>query len=749
MTKKELEQLQRRQQMQQQKSGGQAAGQGSGATQGTGDQTGGQTQARALAAAIRAAQAAKTQNPGEYVGNQTMAQRQGVMPEDALRMGGGAPSQSAGADRSPLMGNQAGIEALIADSSVKPNSWQDPLDASGQEQGALAEPMEPAVPKIGQEQLREFDRVLHRYKTGKKNLEHRIIDNEQWWKLRHGEGVANTNLHDADKSAWLANVIMTKHADAMDAYPTCSVLPHEATDQTEAQKLSSIVPAILRRINFEKTYSDVWWQKLKGGTGCYQITWASKENSGLGEIGIRRVNLLNIFWEPGVEDIQDSAYFFHVELQNKELLKERYPDLITDDVLGGMKETISKFIYDDQVNTDDKALVIDCYYKRMGRLHLCKYVGSTVLYATENDPKLAQTGLYDHGQYPFKLDPLFPIEGSCCGYGYIDYGKSTQHYIDKLTGAIMKNALASARPRWFVRDDGGINEEEYADFDNAFIHVGGNMGKDSIVQIKPDPLPGVYLNVLDSRILELKETLGNRDASTGGVTASVTSAAGIASLQEAAGKLSRDAEKASYRVFEEVIYMVIELIRQFYNTPRTFRITGQTGQDEFVEYTNQGIQPQSQGNDFGQDQGQRVPQFDLDVQAQKENPYTKESYNELAVQLYQLGVFAPERANQALMMLDLMDFKGKQQLIPKIQQQNQFMQMVQQAAMIMQQAAARQAAAGPGAAQPGIEGQAPDAPQEGGSAPQAELTGAKSKDPADHASPRKAREQARAASAPR
>ena len=663
--------------------------------------------------------AVQTGNPMEYVGRQTGGMR-GLL----------SPSQSAGADSSPSRESQDGRALAMGEAGGVPSS--DGI--------AGAEPLMPRMQVIGENQLREFDKILRQYKAGKSNLERRIIDNEQWWKLRHSDGMPDTSAWDADKSAWLANVIMTKHADAMDAYPTCTVLPHAADDQKEAQKLSSIVPAVLRQTNFEKTYSDVWWQKLKSGTGCYKVTWDKNKLGGLGDISIKRVNLLNIFWEPGIENIQDSRYVFHVELRDKDRLIEEYPQL-DDKVLSGLQETVAKFIYDDAVRTDDKALVIDCYYKKRGRLHLCKYVSSTVLYATENGD-LAEAGLYDHGEYPFVLDPLFPIEGSCCGYGYIDYGKTTQHYIDKLSGAIMKNALAASVPRWFIRDDGSFNEAEYADFTKSFVHTSANLGKDSIAQIKADPLSGIYLNVLDSRITELKETLGNRDASTGGVTASVTSAAGIASLQEAAGKLSRDAEKASYRVFEQLVYMVIELIRQFYDTPRTFRITGEAGQQEFTQYDNTGIKAQSQGMDFGMDMGSRVPQFDLDVQAQKENPYTKESYNELAVQLYQMGVFNPEMANQALMMLDLMEFKGKEELVQKIQQQNQFMQMVQQAMMILQQKALAPGMA-PGMAAPG------GAPAPGGSAPQGEVTGAADKNPANHPSPNKARAQSRAASQPR
>lgn len=635
--------------------------------------------------------------------------------------------------------------------------------------------------------IRKLNKILQEYKAGKANLERRIIDNEQWWKLHHNDWQADGPVDGT--SAWLSNVIMSKHADAMDAYPTCSCLPHEPGDQQEAQMLSSIIPVVLRQAKFESTYSDVWWYKLKFGTGCYKVIWDGSKLGGLGDIDIRKVNLLNLYWQPGVEDIQDSAYVFHVELVDNERLEAQYPQLVGK-LKGHGPLTVNKFVYDDHVNTDCKSLVVDCYYKRDGTLHYIKYVQEEILYSTEGVPDDAGTvgaapvqaasgsagagmeplaaghgqpgstmqgqmvqpgsimqgqmadpgvqlgqmqprGLYDHGLYPFVLDVLFPTEGSCCGYGYIDYGKTTQHYIDKLNGAILQNALASARPRVFVRQDGGINEAEFLDVTNPLVHVGGNLGEDSIKAIDPIPLPSIYESVLQGRITELKETLGNRDAASGGVTASVTSAAGIASLQEAAGKLSRDAEKASYRAFEQIVYLCIELIRQFYDVPRSFRITGQNGQQQFVQYSNAGITAQKTM------MGLRKPEFDIDVEAQKENPYTKESYNELAIQLYQLGVFNPEMANQALMMLDIMDFKGKDALIAKVQQQNQFFQIVQQAMLIMQQAV-------PGAAQEPMQ----DQPKPG-SAEKAEITGGEGNNPAEHASPRKARARAQAATQPR
>ena len=123
-----------------------------------------------------------------------------------------------------------------------------------------------------------------------------------------------------------------------------------------------------------------------------------------------------------------------------------------------------------------------------------------------------------------------------------------------------------------------------------------------------------------------------------------------------------------------MILMIIELIRQFYDLPRCFRIIGERGTAEYVMYSNAGIQPQQQGFEMGIDMGTRVPLFDVEVSAQKASPYSKMAQNELALQFYSAGFFNPQMADQALACLDMMDFDGKDGIMQKIQQ-NQMMMM--------------------------------------------------------------------------
>ena len=542
--------------------------------------------------------------------------------------------------------------------------------------------------KIGLDEIRRADTILQSYKDGKKNLENRIISNERWWKMRHWEQIRNAKTDIEPSSAWMFNALANKHADAMDNYPQPNVLPREESDQATAEKLSAVLPTILEFNEYPQVYSDIWWYKIKNGTGISEVVWDNTLNNGLGDIAIRKADLLNLFWEPGVTDIQKSANLFHVELRSREAMQQAYPNM---DFSSGDDGQLAKYIHDDTIDTSGKVMVVDWYYKkdRGGKtiLHYCQYSGENVLFASENNPEEYPEGYYDHGKYPFVFDPLFPEEDTPAGFGYIDIMKSCQTYIDKLNGAILKNILVTSRKRLIVRSDGGINEEELADVENDIIHSSVSLAEDSFREISYTPLPGIAVNVLQSKIDELKETSGNRDFSQGSTTNGVTAASAIAALQEAGSKLSRDMIHASYRAFSRVCNLVIELIRQFYTEKRVFRITGDNGY-EFTSLDNTELMPQPQGTDFGLDMGVRLPVFDVHVVPEKESSYSRLSNNELALQFFQLGFFNPQMADQALATVNMMKFEGKEDVITRISEgqtlYEQVLQLQQQLAQLAQ-----------------------------------------------------------------
>lgn len=539
--------------------------------------------------------------------------------------------------------------------------------------------------KIDKLRLEGANNMLRRYKDGKKSVETRVKENERWYRLRHWELItSNDPNHIEPTSAWLFNSLFNKHADSMDQYPEPNILPRGKEDIQEAKRLSDIIPIVMERVNFEKTYSDAWWYKLKHGVAPYGVFWNSESENGLGDIEIVKLDLLNLFWEPGISDIQDSRNLFIVESIDKETLLEAYPQL--EGRIDNAVINLEEYISDDSIDKSTKAIVVDWYYKKQqgGKtvVHYVKYVGDVVLYSSEDDPEYSERGFYDHGQYPVFMDVLFPIEGTPIGFGYVDIMREPQLYIDKLNSIILKNAYMAGKKRFFTRYDGSINEEEFADWSKDFVHCEGNLGEDSIREIKVEPLPAFITQMLELKVDELKETSGNRDFSQGSTAGGVTAASAIAALQEAGNKLSRDMIKMSYNCYTQIIYNVIELIRQFYVSDREFRIDQGNGEFEFVDYSNANIQPQPLEPAYpGEEQGYRLPLFDIKIKAQRANPFSRMAQNELAKELYGSGFFNPQMANQAIIALEMMEFEGKDQVLEKVQEngqlQNQMMGMQQ------------------------------------------------------------------------
>lgn len=544
------------------------------------------------------------------------------------------------------------------------------------------------VGKIGREQIDKAMETLQKYKNAKTNLENRIVTNEQWYRLHHWDNIrlADPNQGDPEPvSAWLFNSIANKHADAMDNFPTQQALPREKSDEADAKSLTSILPVIFEQNNFEQTYDDFWWYKLKHGTGVYHVFWNNDLYNGLGDIEIACEDLLNLFWQPGIRDIQKSRNFFSVDLIDNDMLIEQYP-FMEGHTTSSASFTLAQYAYDNGANdTSDKSAVVDWWYKRVNPsgkqiVHYCKFCNGEVLYASENDPAYREQGYYDHGKYPYVFDTLFPDTGSPAGFGYIDIGKSPQMLIDKLDQVIQKHAIMGARPRFFIKGDGKINEEEYADWSKDFVHFTGTGGdlSENVIPIQLPSLDGAYLTVKQQKIDELKETSSNRDFAQGGTAGGITAASAIAALQEAGSKTSRDMIKASYRAFAQVNYQVIELIRQFYTEDREFRVTGENGQYSYVTFNSHSIALQPNGNDFNMDMGYRMPIFDIKIASMKQSPYATAVENERAKELYGLGFFNPQLADQSIAALEMMKFEGIEKVKEKISVNGQLYQQVQQ-----------------------------------------------------------------------
>ena len=537
-------------------------------------------------------------------------------------------------------------------------------------------------PPIGAEEVARAEQILQKYKVGKAALDQRLVDNELWFRMGHWKNYQNPMMEGKPQpsSGWLFNSIANKHADAMDNYPAPNVLPRAPDDEQTARVLSSVLPVVLEQADYEQVYSDTWWRKLKQGTGVKGVFWDPEQRGGVGEITVRPMNLLMLYWEPGVDDIQASPNFFSLSLEDTDQLTERWPQL---EGHSTSALEVPHYLHDGGLDTNGKSVVVDWYYKKRnaeGRrvLHYCKFCNGVVLYASENDPEYAGRGFYDHGQYPFVFDPLFVEEDSPAGFGYIDVMKECQTAIDRMNHAMDENVLLSSKQRYVLSDAAGVNEEELADFSRDIVHVVGRLGDDSFRPLQTTGLQGNSLSYRNSRIEELKEISGNRDMTQGGTAGGVTAASAIAALQEAGSKLSRDMLKSAYRAFAKECYLIMDLMRQFYDEERVFRIIGETGRSEFVHFSGAALRAQALPGVGGVELGSREPVFDIVVCAEKKSTFSRLSQNETAKECYQLGFFAPRNADAALAALEMMDFEGIEKVRQRVRQNGTLAQRLEQ-----------------------------------------------------------------------
>ena len=103
---------------------------------------------------------------------------------------------------------------------------------------------------ITDEDIKKIYKEFQDYSEGKQVLNQRIKSAESWYKAQHWKELRKEE--DEPASAYLFNMLINKHADAMDNFPAPNVLPQEESDQETASMLSKIVPTILDTCKYEK-----------------------------------------------------------------------------------------------------------------------------------------------------------------------------------------------------------------------------------------------------------------------------------------------------------------------------------------------------------------------------------------------------------------------------------------------------------------------------------------------------------------
>lgn len=513
---------------------------------------------------------------------------------------------------------------------------------------------------ITEKTLERGYRLLEKYKEGRAAIDARIVSDEDFFNSRHtGRGTLKSSDMPLPASGWMFSAIVNKHADMMDNIPAPVCLAREKSDIEAAQALNAVLPVIYDRISFTEVYSKAQYDKLKHGSAVYGVFWNPSAENGIGDIDVCAIDVMNLYTEPGVTNIEDSQNVFYISLMDESEFAEKYPWAQEDgDSFTGFFPTSV---------ADGKKVIIDWYYKKSAGtrslLHYIKFSGNSILYASENDP-LAESGFYDHGKYPFVFDVLFDEKDSPLGYGLISVTRGSQSYIDKLDENLLERSIISSKPRYMLKKNVGLNRDEFLDFNNPIVEVEGDLTEERIKAITLPALDTSVLDVRSSKIEEMREAAANRTVNYG-ESGGVNSGVAIAALQEAGNKVSRDMQRTAWSAFVNVTKLVVELIRQFYTEERVFRITApnKNGYD-FISFSADSIREQVY--EIGGEVFYRKPVFDIEVKADAASAFSRIARNETIFNLCNMGLFDYENTDKALIVLDALELDGKNAIIESL-----------------------------------------------------------------------------------
>ena len=542
----------------------------------------------------------------------------------------------------------------------------------------MSNPRETEIPSYEGSITREFlaaaIKARNKYQSDKGSLIMRIRDNEKLYNKLY-----NMLSHDISKeiqsdTSFIFSSIENAVADASENYPVPNILAREQYGKEAADALSELFPTLLKRAGFYRVFKKNARKKHKLGTGIYGVFFNEHTN----DIDIKSIDIFNIDVDMNVEDIQDSDFLFISALVSNDVLKNDYPEYKALFTGNATQQTAS-----DSYEKSDHTMIYDCYYKKDGILHMMKLCDDVILDATE-DMDGYEEGLYRHGKYPVVFDVLYPVDNCPFGFGMLDIAKKTQHEIDLIGAGIDENLLVGAKPRYFAKKSSGVDEDEFRDIKKSIVHTTGDL--DGIKSIDPPPLNTSALTYRETKKDELKEMLANRDFQQGATAGGVTAASAIQTLQQAGEKRSRSQMKDTYQAFEDISYMAIELIRQFYYDKRSYRIEDKDGQEQFIEFSNE-IMSRAE---YVEDEHLNLPEgisadyaightptghwewhpieFDIDVIPQRDSPYTKEAQNNTILTLFSQGMFSPQNIPMTIIALRNMYFDGRSKLIADLQQ---------------------------------------------------------------------------------
>lgn len=503
-------------------------------------------------------------------------------------------------------------------------------------------------------------------------------------------------------------------ADQLDNMPEANLLPERPGMDKTAEDMTDVVRFILAQNEYEKMHR----RRVEDyflGTALTQVGWDEDMDNGKGNVCLLRWPIESFLWDPCAADIQDARALIKVSWHPLSWFAEHYPDKAK--YIGseeGQHNGVGRASSWRQLSGDEeRAMLMEYWYrrydakKRRYTINVAYLAGGALLENNEN--------VYDHGMYPFVMEPFNYIEGQPVGDGLVDQLTPMMRYVNRYAHYIDENLRMSAKNRLLVRKSAQLDMQALCDFDQNIIE-GANIDEESVRWFQSKPLSQMATQQMLQFQTDIKQDSGQSQWTRGETAGGVTAASAISALQEAGGKITREHSLMLNQGFKQIVTQILWLVCQFYDDRKEQMITGRDGKSRLVLMSGEHLR----GEDLPPENmppeellqkmdqllpatgegkpglGTRIrntamrkqkeerkknsftpPPYTVQIQVSRRNPLRVQAQNELFIQAYTMAAQAGQMF-PLKMLFELLTVDGKDRIMPVLEQVDQQTQMLQQ-----------------------------------------------------------------------
>lgn len=419
---------------------------------------------------------------------------------------------------------------------------------------------------------------------------------------------------------YVAYIVDQKAPQLTNNRPTGLIMPTTQEDEEAAKVFTQVTDVISERVNFDDKIDEVARTGLLLGTGWFKVYWDNSLSGGSkargtiwkGDVSIDTPDPTNIYPDPQANNVQDCRFIIYAVPKTTQWIKQQF-NVKVDPEQSFLTDVYNRPSKD---YSKDRVLFYEYWYKDEKGVHVIYAAGGKVLKKIPN--------VYKHGKYPFVTFLAKKKRKSLWGIGEPKNIMSNQKLLNKFMELMTVNQLLTANPIALIDAQSGIDDKKWTN--KPGLKVKAKNATNAVKWLEP-PKMSTDTPRLIEKMTEFIERMGGiYDSLTGETPSGVTAATAISLLQEQGSIPIKGIARNLYRSIKDVYELMIELVKENYTETRYIRITGEDGQNEFVE--------------FKASQYAEIP-FDVKVTAGSSTPTSKAYIAQLSTDLFDKGVLLP------------------------------------------------------------------------------------------------------------